>query len=652
MSSRWVGFALAVLGAMGASARVSSAATLSEADRASYQSAFIAAEDDKWPVAEAFAHKAKDPLLAKVILWLDLMRFNSGYDFSDYADFMQENPDWPSQGTLQLQAELVMPTDLPAKTVLAFFGQREPETFAGATLLARALQAGGDKAQATEVVRRAWIELDGGEDEEKQFLGKFGAQLRAEDHVARLDRLLWDNRQDAAKRMTSRVDGAHRALAEARIALRNEKKNADKLVAKVPKSLQRDAGLIYERARFRRRKENYTAIPDLFFPPLKEVAQPDMLWREIDDAARRALARGQVKVAYKLAIQHGATDGTTFAEGEWLAGWIALRFMHDPKTAYTHFTRLHGGVASPISKARAAYWAGRAAEELKKKQDASSWYAEAAQWSTAYYGQLAAQRSGHRGPLLFAAVPEASGPQAAEFGKRELVRIVQQLHEVDQADRAKPFLLKLVDLAKTPTEHRLTAELAASLGRDDLMVATAKASRLDGVELVDQLYPMLPVPPGDPEAALTLAIIRQESAFQTDALSPAGALGLMQLMPATAKSVATQLGLPFSKPRLTADATYNMTLGRSYLDGLIEGYGGSYVLAIAGYNAGPRRVQEWLSQNRDPRLDSVDAIDWVESIPISETRNYVQRVLENLQVYRARLGGTQIALSIEQDLKR
>ena len=160
------------------------------------------------------------------------------------------------------------------------------------------------------------------------------------------------------------------------------------------------------------------------------------------------------------------------------------------------------------------------------------------------------------------------------------------------------------------------------------------------------------MPPGDPEAALTLAIIRQESAFQTDALSPAGALGLMQLMPATAKSVATQLGLPFSKSRLTADATYNMTLGRSYLDGLIESYSGSYVLAIAGYNAGPRRVQEWLSQNRDPRLDSVDAIDWVESIPLSETRNYVQRVLENLQVYRARLGGTQIALSIEQDLKR
>jgi soluble lytic murein transglycosylase len=210
-----------------------------------------------------------------------------------------------------------------------------------------------------------------------------------------------------------------------------------------------------------------------------------------------------------------------------------------------------------------------------------------------------------------------------------------------------------VDLAKTPTEHRLTAELAASLGRNDLMVATAKASRQDGVEMVDQLYPVLSVPAGDrPEAALTLAIIRQESAFQADALSSAGALGLMQLMPATAKSVATSIGLPYSKPRLTSDPTYNMMLGRAYIGHLIEDYGGSYVLAIAGYNAGPRRVAEWIGRNRDPRMKSVDAVDWVESIPISETRNYVQRVLENVQVYRNRLGGTQIAVSIEQDLKR
>ena len=392
-------------GAVGATvARVSSAATLSASDRAIYQSAFIAVEDDKWPVAEALAAKAKDPLLAKVILWLDLMRFSSGYDFSEYADFIADNPQWPGQTALQTQAELAMPADLPAKKVLAFFGEREPNTFAGTTQLARALQAGGDKAQAAQVLRRGWVELDAGEDDEKKFLAKFGAQLETEDHIARLDRLLWDSKQDAAKRMLGRVDAGYRALAEARMALRNEKKNADKLVATVPKKLQRDAGLIYERARWRRRKENYAAIPDLFFPPLKEVSRPDMLWRELDDAARRALARGQVKVAYKLAIQHGATDGTTFAEGEWLAGWIALRFLHEPKTAYAHFTRLHGGVASPISKARAAYWAGRAAEDLKKKADAASWYAEAARWPTAYYGQLAAQRAGQRGPLRFATV--------------------------------------------------------------------------------------------------------------------------------------------------------------------------------------------------------------------------------------------------------
>src|SRR5262249_12509375 len=242
LSRRWIVFALTVVSAVGAIAHVSRAATLSASDRGTYQSAFIAVEDDKWAVAEALAYKAKDPLLAKVVLWLDLMHSQSPHDFSEYADFMRDNPDWPGQGPLQVQAELAMPFDLPATKVLAWFQNREPMTFGGAMQLVRALQTSGEKTKAAEAARRAWVELDGGEDEEKYFLDRCGALLKSDDHVARLDRLLWEGKQEPARRAMNRVDSAHRALAEARIALRNDKKNADKLVAKVPKKLLRDAG--------------------------------------------------------------------------------------------------------------------------------------------------------------------------------------------------------------------------------------------------------------------------------------------------------------------------------------------------------------------------------------------------------------------------
>lgn len=653
LTRHWFAFALWLLGASAAASSPATAAALAGSDRLTYQSAFKAIQDEKWPEANTIAGRAKNPLLAKVVLWMDLMRPNSGHLFSDYARFTAQNPDWPGQAALQAQAELAMPLDSPSKQVLAWFGGREPRTLAGAMQLARALQASGEKAKATQVVRRGWVNLDSGAYEEKEFLSRYGNLLKGEDHIARLDRLLWDNRQDAVRRMMNRVDAAHRALAEARMGLRNGKGNATKLVARVPNKLQRDAGLVYERARWRRRNDLHDTIAELFVPPLQEVSRPELLWRELDDAARRALTRGQPKVAYKLAIQHGATDGATFAEGEWLAGWIALRHLHDAKTALVHFKRLYASVGSPISKARAAYWAGRAAEALKQKAEAQKWYTDAAQWSTTYYGQLAAQRAGHKGPLQLQQVPAPTQQQQADFLERELTQVVQQLHQIDETDRARTFLLRLVDLAQSPTEHQLVADLAGSLGRNDLMVAAAKASRLDGVELVEQLFPMLSVPAGEtPEKALILAVIRQESAFQEDAMSSAGALGLMQLMPATAKAVAKKTGLPYAKGRLTSDSGYNISLGRAYLNELLGKFGGSYVLAIAGYNAGPGRAVEWLGKNGDPRRKDVDTIDWIESIPFSETRNYVQRVIENVQVYRHRLGGTQIAISIEQDLAR
>jgi soluble lytic murein transglycosylase len=654
LHNRFFGLAVLLVGLGWSAAAAAKAETLSAADQAVYRAAFAAVAAEKWVDARKLAAQGKNPLPEKVIQWLDLIRPGPGRSFTELTQFIRDNPDWPRQETLQAQAERAMPAGLSDKEVLAWLQGREPRTLAGSLQLGQALLAHGSKDQAVAVIRRGWTDFDGVDaPEESAYLAFARSYLRPEEHLARLDRLLWDNRQDAVRRLMPLVDASHRALAEARLALRNEGPRVEALVAAVPASLARDPGLIYERARWRRRHDQFETIPPLFNPPLKDIARPELVWRELDDAARRALSRGEAKTAYRLASQHGGMGGTVFAEGEWLSGWIALRFLHDAKTAATHFDGLFDGVSSPISKARAAYWSGRARDAMKNKPEAQKWYQTAAQYSTTYYGQLAAQRAGHQGPLTFPATPEPSAADEAAFNKQELARVVQLLVQLGEGDRARIFLSRMVELAKGPAERRMIVDLAGSLGRDDLMVAAAKAARQEGTELVEQLFPLHSVPAGDsPEKALVLAIIRQESAFQEDAVSSAGALGLMQLMPATAKSVAKKLGLGYSPAKLTGDPSFNITLGRAYIDGLVGDYGGSYVLAIAGYNAGPRRVSEWMAQNRDPRRQGVDVVDWIESIPISETRNYVQRVMENLQVYRHRLGGTQLALSIEQDLAR
>ncbi len=625
---------------------------LSSTDQAAYRAAFAAVAAEKWGEARSLALKGKNPLPAKVIQWLDLTRPGPGRSFGELSQFLRDNPDWPGQDALRAQAERSMLTALPAETAIAWFGNRAPLTLEGAQRLAHALATQGDKAGAAAVARKGWVGQDARDEAaETLFLAEFAGLLRAEDNVARLDRLLWDNKHVAARRVMARVDSGHKALGEARLALRNAAGNADAAVGRVPQKLLNDPGLVFERARWRRRNDQFETIPALFEQPLAGIGRPEIMWREIDDAARRALNRGQAKTAYRLARNHGATEGTTFAEGEWLAGWIALRFLNDPQTAYTHFTWMYDKVGSAISKARGAYWAGRAAEAQKQSAQAQKWYSDAAGWTTTYYGQLAAHRLGQDGPLQFPAVPEPTKEQRAAFAKNELARVVQVLGLLGEAERTRTFLTRLIDLSASPAEHRMVVELAGTLGRDDLMVAAAKSARAAGTELVELLYPVRQIQGDAPEKALVLAVIRQESAFDHTAVSSAGARGLMQLMPATGKGVAKKLGLGFSPAKLN-DPAYNITLGRSYLNSLLEDYGGSYVLSIAGYNAGPRRVSEFIGQNRDPRRKGVDVIDWVESIPLSETRNYVQRVLENVQVYRQRLGGTQLALSLEQDLNR
>ncbi len=360
-----------------------------------------------------------------------------------------------------------------------------------------------------------------------------------------------------------------------------------------------------------------------------------------------------MQLAYRLAARHGLSSGPVYAELEFLAGWVALRFIHEPDRAYNHFVGLYEVVKLPVSVARASYWAGRAADAMGYDQLAATWYRTAAEHLTTYYGQLAATALGE--PKLERALDEPT-PSAAEseaFDKQELVRVLRQLSEIDATEYMRPFMLRLSELAKSPGEHALVAHLALQVDRPDLAITVAKKASYAGVVLLAEGYPLSELPPGGSvEHPLVLAMTRQESAFDRGAVSSAGALGLMQVMPATARRVAHTLRLHFDKHRLTTDRHYNVTIGRAYLDGLLGDFSGSYVLAIAAYNAGPSRVRQWIRDYGDPRSKDVDVIDWIESIPIGETRNYVQRVLENLQLYRLRMGDQSLGSSLASDLKR
>jgi soluble lytic murein transglycosylase len=628
---------------------------LSSKDIAIYKQAFAAVAKDRWDEAQAIAAKAKNPLPRKVIQWLNLTRPGPGRSFDEMTAFMVKNPSWPRLGALQAQAERAMPESYPAKSVIAWFNGREPETPEGATRLVAALSASGAVEPAAKIARAAWLELDFDSDDEADFIDAAGQYLRPADHEARLDLLLWNGNEDAAKRMLDRVDDGHRLAAIARMKLADEARDAESALAQVPPKLRLDPGLVFEVARYWRRQDEFQkAAAALDTPPLK-ARKPDKLWGEIENAARDALDEGSVSVAYRLAASHGSESGTAFADGEWLSGWIALRFLQEPDTALRHFSNLYNGTTSVFSKARGAYWAGRAEEIRKNKPAANKWYKLAASNLTVYYGQLAAMRLGESTALRIKVEPKPTPKETAAFDKQELVRVIRALNAIGVRERTRPFLVRLIGAAdnKLP-EYRLLAILARQSDQADLALMAAKNARQNGAEMADYLFPVIGIPGGGKvESAFVLGIIRQESAFNAQAVSPAGAMGLMQLMPDTARQVGKQLKVAkFKDERLTADPKFNITLGRAYLDKLVDRFGGSYLLATAAYNAGPNRVRQWMDTYGDPRAADVDVVDWIESIPFDETRNYVQRVMENLQVYRSRLTKGPSRLALDDDLRR
>ena len=627
---------------------------LATSERELLARAYAASEAGRREEARRLAAQSSDPLARELFLWLELQEPRNNVPFDDIVDFLVANPEWPAEDILMRRAEEASVDRLDDHTVLAWFGDRMPLTADGAFRLAAALVNSGKTERARVVVKDGWTRHGFGAQQETQFLRRFGLFLGPADHWARLDNLLWEGRRDEARRMLGRVDGERRALAEARLALAARSAGVDGHVRRVPAKYVNDPGLVFERMRWQRRKGKDDAALELLRNAPRDLGRPEAWWPEREVSARRLLATGQAREAYRIVRDHRLLPGMSYAEAEFLAGWIALRRLNDGKAALQHFTRLHDSARLPVTRARGAYWAGRAAEATGETRPAMIWYRRAADYHITFYGQVAAARLGPgvSGDSIIRTRP--TDAERDNFLNHKFTRAARILQEIGAAKRVKPFILRHVARARSPVEHVMAAELALALGRPDLAVSASKRStQVAGLMLQDVGWPMIPISAdGRPEPPLVLATIRQESAFEADAVSRAGARGLMQLLPSTARAVARDLGVSaYRDDRLLNDPMFNLRLGRAFLARQIDDFGGSYVLALAAYNAGPSRARAWMRDFGDPRDPSVDPLDWIESIPFDETRNYIQRVLENLQVYRQLLDNNASGRTIAHDLR-
>ena len=622
-----------------------------DGDLPTARSALAAARSGDLGRAYAEAAASRDPLLLKIVRWIGYSRPGAPGRFDEIADFIEKNSDWPRQKALRKHAEEALAGESDV-TAIGWLRRYPSVSAAGRVREAEIMLSSGAVEGGNAALRAAWIDGDLGPNDEKSFLARHSAAIRAEDSEKRLDRLLWDGQTEAARRMLSLVPADYRALAEARLAFASGATNAEALVARVPSQLRSDPSLLYAQLHWRTKKDMVDAAVQILLSQPGDLVHPAAWWPERQTVARRVLASGNAELAYRIVEQHGLIEGSAFSEAEFLLGYISLRYMKDPALAFDHFSRILTRVSTSYAKARAGYWGGRAAEAQAKSELAAKWYAAGAEHMVTFYGQLAAHQLGDDAPPHPVPEPVPAGADRARFNSSELVRATQFFFELGDPEHGKVFLLNMADNAKIPTEFAMVAGLAEAYGRIDLAIAVAKRAIEAGTPLMVHGYPVTELPSGGTaEHSLLFAITRQESAFERDAVSRAGARGLMQLMPATASFIANKMQLPFAAERLTADGIYNILLGRAYLETLIEDFGGSYALAIAGYNAGPGRVRQWLRDYGDPRGGNIDMVDWIENIPINETRNYVQRVLENLQIYRGQVGRNS-AFSLVSDLAR
>ncbi len=587
--------------------------------------------------------RCTQPVPTKVALWLRLV--SGPASAGELATFLAENPDWPLQETLSRRAEEMHAALLDDAAVRRYFSRRPPRTEAGRMRLAEAIET-TDPAAATRLRREAWVSMRPDPAAERAFLDRYASALRPEDHWARFDRLSWSREAAGAQRLLTLLPAGRQTAARARLeAISGSEGDLVQM-----QEASRDPLVFLERARSLRRQDRDDEALRQWLTHAAAaqsaagVERLPQFWAERQILIRRLLREREDAQAQRLAVAHGLPAGPTetYLEAEFVAGWISLRRRGEPERALAHFTALERAAVAPISRARGGYWRGRALAAAQRPEEALAAYRAAAEHPFAFYGQLAALAAGESEAELAVRIaatipPPAEPAHVAAFARRELAEAARILVAIGETRRARQVMLRMAEVAPDAVDRGLVGSLAVALGQAESGVWIARrVMATTGTVLPDAGWPMPVDPPPGIERALAFALMRQESNFEAGAVSPAGARGLMQLMPGTARAMARELKEPSLANRLT-DPAANMRLGTAYLAKRLDEFDGAVPLALAAYNAGAHRVRQWLDANGDPRTDSdVDPIDWIELIPFSETRNYVMRVIESVTVYRAR----------------
>lgn len=631
----------------------------SDAEIARVKSAIDALRSGGAGKATDVAAAISDPAARKLVEWIILRSDGNRTGSARYLAFIAANPSWPNLTMFRRRAEAMLWVEnvKPAQA-LSFFEGSPPQSGIGRLVLARALLAQGDKEGASALVREVWRSDPLSADVEKQVLERHPELLSRADHKARMETRLFALDHESALRAARKLGAADLAIAQARIALNRKAGNAKKLLDAVPAEARRDPGYLFARAHVLRHDDKIAEAAQVMLSApcdLAQIHEGEEWWVERRIMARNLLDLGDARSAYRVVAEAAEpTKENSRVERHFMAGWIALRFLDDPATAATHFARIQDVSSHPTSQARSHYWLGRAAEASHRPDQARAEYQAAASASAAYYGQLARARLGV-GALELAAQP-ATPDRHAEAERLELVRALEILYALNERALAVTLMAGIGQTLDDVGTLSALGELAEQRGDARGMLQLGKAALARGLPLDYYAFPTVGVPRYSPigpriDSAMLFAIIRQESSFDPSDWSSAQAMGLMQVTPEAGRDTCKRFGCSYDVKRLRTDSLYNLQVGAAELGGLIQEYRGNYILVFAGYNAGRGRVRDWIARFGDPRDPKVDPIDWVERIPFMETRNYVQRVMENLQVYRTRFGND-APLTIDADLRR
>jgi soluble lytic murein transglycosylase len=601
-------------------------------------------KDKKWNSALKSVSKVKDREFRNLITWMYLKTTRNGASFNEYKKFIEQNGDYPRINRIRYLAEekIYLRNNSPS-SIINWFEKYPPVGGLGKIKLAEAYLEKGQIEQVKELVKEGWVTAQIRKNDLGYYRAKFKKFITSDDHVRRADYLAWERKYWDLKRMLKYLPTDQRALYNARQILMSNSYGVDNAINKVPQYLKEDSGLEFDRLRWRNRRGRLDgSLEILYRNSLKtenQMVRPDKWWDQRESVVRNLIYKKRYKTAYKISSEHALSAGPSFAEAEWLSGWIALTFLNSPEYAVNHFKNFYNNVGYPISLARGAYWLGASYELLSESELSKQFYSEAANFPMTYYGQLAFNKINPGGNFELKDQSSFDKDYEKEFKKNKLIRHLILLKELNATQLGKDIFKHLADLNIEKGSEVLAADLATSLERYDFAIQISKKASYEKRFYNKYNYPIIATPKTInnktmPKSEVILAIIRQESEFDKSANSWAGARGMMQLMKYTAKVVAKQAKLPYRISKLTTDPEYNIKLGSYYFNSLIEDYNGVYPFAIAAYNAGPNRVKTWRRINGDPSKGQISYINWIEQIRFEETRNYVQRVLENINVYK------------------